>query len=167
MGNGIFSHDASTFKPFVSTEEPNKRLTHACSPFRTHKTNKKWKTGTGRPDRLILSGITFARFTGDDSQEAQQADFVHGQAGVEPRRVQATPCTALLSGHPSHQHHVTPLVLTLQPAHPSWRDHHTVKSPDITPVSWSEFNWLTGLFKLCSNPISQQLILKDFLVSKK
>lgn len=115
----------------------------------------------------MLPGITFARFTGDDSQEAQQADFVHGQAGVEPRRVQTTPCTALLSGHPSHQHHVAPLVLTLQPAHPSWGDHHTVKSADTTPVYWSELNWLTGLFKLCSNPLSLELILKGFFLSTK
>lgn len=124
MGNGIFSHVAGTFKPFVSTEEPNKHLTHASSAFRTHKTKPKLGSGTGRQDQLILHRITFARFTGDDSQEAQQADFIHGQAGVEPGRVQTTPCTALLSGHPSHQHHVAPLVLTLQPAHPSWRDHH-------------------------------------------
>lgn len=69
--------------------------------------------------------FTFAWFTGDDPQEAQQADLIHGQAGVGPRCVQAAPGTALLSGHPSHQHHVAPLVLTLlQPAHPSWKTEH-------------------------------------------
>lgn len=62
----------------------------------------------------------FAWFTGDNSQEAQQADLIHRQAGVGPRCVQTAPGTAFLSGHPSHQHHVAPLVLTLlQPAHPS------------------------------------------------
>lgn len=76
------------------------------------------------PERLLLHRITFARFAGDDSQEAQQADLIHGHAGVGPRRVQTTPRAALLSGHPSHQHHVAPLVLTLQPAHPSWGDQH-------------------------------------------
>lgn len=71
---------------------------------------------------IMVCLFTFAWFTGHDSQEAQQADLVHGQAGVGPRRVQAAPGTALLSGHPSHQHHVTPLVLALlQPAHPGWK----------------------------------------------
>jgi len=73
--------------------------------------------------------FTFAGFTGDDSQEAQQADLIHGQAAVGPRCVQAAAGTALLPGHPSHQHHVAPLVLTLlQPAHPSWRDNKLRRS---------------------------------------
>lgn len=64
--------------------------------------------------------FTFAGFTGDNSQEAQQADVIHGQTDVGPGCVQAPPGTALLLGHPSHQHHVTPLALALlQPAHPS------------------------------------------------
>lgn len=72
--------------------------------------------------RTAFDSLTcfFTRFAGDDSQEAQQADFIHGQAAVGPGRVQTAPCTALLSGHSSHQHHVTPLVLTLlQPAYPT------------------------------------------------
>lgn len=81
-------------------------------------------SGAGRPNRPVPYWITFARFAGDDSQEAQQADFIHGHTGVGPRRVQTTPRAALLSRHPSHQYHVAPLVLTLEPAHPSWRDHH-------------------------------------------
>lgn len=65
--------------------------------------------------------FTFTRFAGDNTQEAEQADLIHGQAGVGPCRVQAAAGTALLSGHPSHQHHVAPLFLTLlQPAHPGW-----------------------------------------------
>lgn len=89
-----------------------------------------WAASTLRPSHLHFANLPraafdslacfFAGFTGDNPQEAQQADLIHGQAGVGPGRVQATPGTALLSGHPSHQHHVTPLVLTLlQPAHPS------------------------------------------------
>lgn len=88
-----------------------------------------WRTHTLGPSQLHFANLSgtafdsftslFAWFTGHDSQEAQQADLVHGQAGVGPRCVQAAPGTALLSGHPSHQHHVTPLVLALlQPAHP-------------------------------------------------
>ena len=69
--------------------------------------------------RLVV--FTFAGFAGDDSQEAQQADLVYGQAGVGPGGVQASPSAALLPGHSPHQHHVTLLVLALlQPAHPSW-----------------------------------------------
>lgn len=80
--------------------------------------------------------FTFAWFTGDDSQEAQQADFIHGQAGVGPRCVQAPPSAALLSGHPSHQHHVAPLVLTLlQPAHPGWRQRQITIYINITLVT--------------------------------
>lgn len=68
--------------------------------------------------------FTFTWFTGDNSQEAQQADLIHGQATVGPRCVQTVPGTAFLSGHPSHQHHVAPLVLTLlQPAYPSCKKH--------------------------------------------
>lgn len=71
---------------------------------------------------LMVCLFTFAWFTGDNTQEAQQTDFIHGQAGVGPRRVQPTPNTALLPGHPSHQHHVAPLILALlQPTYPSWR----------------------------------------------
>lgn len=63
--------------------------------------------------------IFFAGFTGDNSQESEQADLIHWQAGIRPCCVQTVTGTALLSGHPSHQHHVTPLVLALlQPAHP-------------------------------------------------
>lgn len=88
-----------------------------------------WRAHTLRPSRLHLADLPgtafdsltclFAWFTGDNTQEAQQADLIHGQTGVGPRCVQAAPGTALLSGHPSHQHHVAPLVLTLlQPTHP-------------------------------------------------
>lgn len=74
---------------------------------------------------LTVCLFTFARFTGDDPQEAQQADLIHGQASVGPRRIQTAPGTALLPGHLSHQHHVTPLVRTLlQPAHPGWKSQH-------------------------------------------
>lgn len=70
--------------------------------------------------RFIMDNLfTSARFAGDDTQEAQKADFIQRQAGVGPCRVQATPIAALLSAHLSHQHHVTPVVWTvLQPAHP-------------------------------------------------
>lgn len=82
-----------------------------------------WRAHTLRPSSLHLANLPgtafdsltslFAGFTGDDSQETQQADLIHGQTSVGPRCVQAAPSTALLSGHPSHQHHVAPLVLTL------------------------------------------------------
>lgn len=88
-----------------------------------------WRAHTLGPSHLHLANLPgaafdsltclFARFTGDDAEEAQEADLIHGQAGVGPRGVQAIPGTALLPGHPSHQHHVAALVLTLlQPAHP-------------------------------------------------
>lgn len=70
---------------------------------------------------LMVCLFTFARFAGDDAQEAQQADLIHGQAGVGPGCVQTASAAALLPGHLSHQHHVAPLLRTLlQPAHPGW-----------------------------------------------
>lgn len=102
-----------------------------------------WRARALRPSHLHLADLPgtafdsltslFAWFAGDDSQEAQQADLIHGQAGVGPCCVQATPGTALLSGHPSHQHHVAPLVLTLlQPAHPraGWITPNLIQSED-------------------------------------
>lgn len=86
---------------------------------------------TLRPPRLHLANLpssafdsftrVFARLTGDNPKEAQQADLIHGQTGVGPRCVEAAPSAAFLSGHSPHQHHVAPLILTLlQPAHPSF-----------------------------------------------
>lgn len=98
--------------------------------------------------------FTFAGFTGDNSQESEQADLIHWQAGIRPCCVQTVTGTALLSGHPSHQHHVTPLVLALlQPAHPPYTQRHiyiyTAKAhtlhtrSNIGHLKCTE--WLTGL----------------------
>lgn len=65
--------------------------------------------------------FTFASFAGHDSQEAQQADLVDGQAGVGPGGVQAATRAALLVADASHQHHVAARLLTLlEPAGPSY-----------------------------------------------
>ena len=97
------------------------------------------------PHRGRLVVFTFAGFAGDDSQEAQQADLVHGQTGVGPSSVQASPGTALLPGHSPHQHHVTLLVLVLlQPAHPSWEpitSHHRVTHQNHQRASVKTYDW--------------------------
>lgn len=66
-----------------------------------------------------MQGVTFAGLTGHDSQKSKQADLVDGQGGVGPGGVQTATGTALLTGDPPLEDHVTARLLALlQPAHP-------------------------------------------------